>query len=217
MVYDTADIASISCINSDYLFTETSNSGLGFPAPEGGYQPLTDPEIPLRLRGLHLGSWVSSYYKHPIYTFPSGSSVKENRIMTNLQVRMPTAPHRPATMDTFNPEEMLACLDSAPGPRSEQAVFSIIRPTTLYEQTSSALHLNSNLGLENETPKKESSISLLPKLKIEVVYGYESVWSIQWAVWEIEKNIEKWNAEGGTIRPVKFTAAETANHFVRTL
>ena len=196
---------------------EAPDVALGVPTLEGCDSPLTDPEVPEHLRGIQFGTWVSSYYHHPIYASPPTGSIKESRTVINLQVRTPTAPRRPATMHTFSPEEMLTCLDPAPGPRSEEAFISIIHPSTIYEQTSVSLHWNPDLSIESGVPDRESANLSLPDLKIEVIYGHESIWNVQWAVWEIEKDIEKWSAEGRAIRPVKFTAVRTANHFVRTL
>lgn len=124
--------------------------------------------------------------------------------MSNLQVRIPTSPIRPATVDhSFTTGDIEECTDLFPAARSEQAFFSKLKPAPQYEQMTNAI------VLRPDSPP-------LRKLKVRMVYGLSSVWSIPWAVWELEKDVKRWSEEGKSIRPVKFLPVEGANHFVST-
>lgn len=122
--------------------------------------------------------------------------------MSHLQVRIPTSPIRSATVDhSFTTDDINECTDLSPAARSEQAFFSKLKPAPQYEQMSNAI------VLRTDSPP-------LRKLKVRMVFGLSSVWSIPWAVWELEKDVQRWSEEGKTIRPIKLLPVEGANHFV---
>ena len=126
--------------------------------------------------------------------------------MVNLETRIPKLPPRPATVDhSFSPIDLEECTDSAPATRSEQAFFTKLKPAPQYEQMNGALVFG------------QGADHLLPRLKVCAVYGLNSVWSIPWGVWQLEKDVEKWKEEGKSVRPITFLPVDGGNHFVSDL
>ena len=54
-------------------------------------------------------------------------------------------------------------------------------------------------------------------VKVKVVYGIESLWSIYWGAWQLENDIENWKASGKRVRSLEFMPVPGANHFVSSL
>ncbi|KAI5117179.1 hypothetical protein M0805_008158 [Coniferiporia weirii] len=192
-----------------FFIYEAGYEGLGYPDPEGMYHPLKDASIPQCIHDAVFGTWVSSYYSHPIYASLSSDrsrpdqTQKEKNIFA-LQVRAPEKglARRVCTTDTFTPSELAACVDLVPVIRSEQA-FARLRLETLYDQTRESLLL-----------EHAETAALLPQIKVRIVYGYATVWSILWGIWELERDCKTWESEGRQIRPLKFCPVEDSNHFL---
>ncbi|KLO10051.1 hypothetical protein SCHPADRAFT_833106 [Schizopora paradoxa] len=191
-----------SYMRTGFLY-ESAYSGLGYPKPEGAYQPLTDPSIPERMRGVLFGTWVSSYFNHPYYSTPSDTRVKS---LSSLQLRTPepdteaTLYKRP-TIEVIPGEELKTSVDTAPDARSERPYWAVVKPSTLYGNT---------LGTFIRPSEPES----LQSVKISVIYCLSSVWSAQWVIIELERDLEKRKAEGKELRQVSFVPIEGGNHFV---
>lgn len=178
---------------------------MGYPAPEGSYHPLRDPSIHVRMRGIEFGVWVSSFYKHPVYA--SNVPVGERRL-DGLMVRAPNGPEifKRSTFDNLSrtPKELLSCVDTVAGERSEQPFWDTVNRDLLYDLTQGALLLNSD---------SEGTVAF-PRLCVSVIYGRASMWSVQWASWKLEQDVERWDENGQAHRPVTFHATDEGNHFV---
>ncbi|KAH8100450.1 hypothetical protein DFH11DRAFT_1671389 [Phellopilus nigrolimitatus] len=200
-----------------FFIYETGYSSLGYPSPEGAYHPLSDASIPERMRGIVFGTWVSSYYAHPVYATASPEDLPQNedRNMSAFQILTPekeTA--RPCTLDTLKPDELTACVDAAPAARSEQPFWNSVSAETMYDQTCGTLLLDHQSNFKTDSDTEIGLTSLLPKIKVRNVYGFASVWSVQWGIWELEKDYKRWEAEGLKVRPLKFILVAGANHFL---
>ncbi|KAL5510980.1 hypothetical protein ACEPAG_3699 [Sanghuangporus baumii] len=200
-----------------YIY-ECGAGTLGYPSPEGGYHPLNDSTIPPRMRGIVFGNWVSSYYKHPYYSSPSSSPSsdgKPDRTISSLHVHAPEREqvYRPSTLDSIPPADLMKCVDPVPPVRSEQPFMSTISRSIMYEQTLGVLLLD-QAEAHHGDPKIQSDDAILPDVKIRVIYGDASIWSITWNTWELEKDLEKWRGEGRKVRDVRFLLVEGANHFL---
>ncbi|KAI5117098.1 hypothetical protein M0805_009725 [Coniferiporia weirii] len=192
-----------------FFIYEAGYSSLGYPNPEGAYHPLRDTSIPPRLRGITFGTWVSSYFTHPIYASTQDGSWPE-RTMSALQILTPerATARRACTLDTLTPSELTACVDPTPASRSEPA-FLGVREETMRDQMCGSLLLDH----PSSSIDTDESAALLPLVKVRVVYGYATTWSIIWCVWELEKDLERWRAEGRRVRPLAFIPIEESNHF----
>ncbi|KAH8116198.1 hypothetical protein DFH11DRAFT_1725694 [Phellopilus nigrolimitatus] len=211
-----------------FFLYELPDNTLGHSAPAGGYHPLDDTSVPARLRGLHLGRWVSSYYAHPAYA-PGAAPAAAGaaRSVSALQVRAPPAPDRACTLNTLSPKDLLACVDAAPGERSERAFWRLPLPV-LRVQTRGALLLDDDAGAPGTSGDGGDSDggggaaaalgddgeALLPALRLCAVYGCASPWTVQWETWALEADCARWRAEGRRVRPVAFVPVDGANHFL---
>lgn len=225
-----------------------NNSTGTAPPTSGAYHPLDDAKLPARVRGFAFGTWVSSYYSHPAYSrsrsrspadlgvivgsgdarahngagstpVPNGKSeMRARRRIQDLEVRSPTYPFRKCTLDTLAPSDLLACVDVAPGARSEHAIWKFPQDLLL-RQTERAFVLTSaedyiesgdNLAEELKTSEK----MMLRNLKVAIIHGTASLWCVQWETWGLEELLERWKVEGRQLRPIKFIPVPEANHFV---
>ncbi|TDL18969.1 hypothetical protein BD410DRAFT_792562 [Rickenella mellea] len=178
-----------------FIIYEMSYTSAGLPPPPpstgGGYHPLADTSIPVRMRGLAFGLWVSSFYSHPD---PSSKN------LDGLELRTPTNPVHLATNETIGPDEVLASVDPAPGKRSEGAWYEESARGPLLEQLRKALRFgNADAGGVGED------------VSVSVIYGQSTIWSIHWAIWELEKQLD---AVKGQCRPVRIIPIPGANHFL---
>jgi len=196
--YPTEIVQELSPYLRTAFIYESSYSGLGYPRLEKAYHPLVDPDIPERARGVAFGTWVSSYFTHPCYDALADPSYKS---LSSLELRAPDpgAETKRPTIEVFTGEELKASVDTAPDLRSERAFWAIVQPEVLYENTLGTF-ICPNLPL--------------PPVKICFIYCLSSVWSAQWAVSELEKDIEKWKAGGRKLRELHFVAVEGGNHFL---
>lgn len=193
-----------------YSTSEAGTGGFGYPAPEGGYHPLSDTTVPIRMRGITFGTWVSSYYTHPFF---SSSPSAPSRTLSSLQIRTPPRDKqsRTCTMETLTPTELTTCIDPLPGPRSEQPFWGAVDAETMRDQTRGALLLDYSSTLTEEEKGRSGA---LREMKVYVVYGTATVWSVIWGAWELEKEVGKWAEEGRDARPMQFLPIEGTNHFV---
>lgn len=173
---------------------DVSYIALGLPAPPDGgeYSPLRDFSIPERERNVVFGTWVSSYYEHPA---PS------SRKLSGLQLHTPQNPARAPTNETFSLADLRGCVDTAPGRRSELAFVSDLIQVPLLEQLRGALF-------------DDARACVLPGVKVRMVYCMKSPWSIHWALWEVEKEMERWKNADVHGRPLRMIPVEDSNHFV---
>ena len=164
-----------------------------------------DPDIPERMKGIAFGRWVSSYYNHPCYDDPYDPSHASQKSMSSLQTRMPAegAEYKRPTNETYSMEELLASLDQRPDIRSERAYMGIIDGAVLYENGGGSLLI----------PERERSSGVEP-ISMRFIYGLSSVWSVQWAIWELEKDLAKRREAGQDVRDVRTMPVVGANHFV---
>lgn len=195
----------IRCPLLNLMIPECSYAIFGHPHPEGSYHPLQDPDIPQRLKGVSFGTWLSSYYSHPFYTFPPSDQVAA-RSLSSLELRTPKTHAKRPTNENISPRELLASIDLAPGTRSEHAFYGAIKPETLYAEFTEALLL--------EDASTSSEELLLPTIKVVDIYGTKSMWSVQYGVWQAEDDLAKWKAEGRRTRPFEFVKFDGGNHFV---
>ncbi|KAL5498105.1 hypothetical protein ACEPAH_2235 [Sanghuangporus vaninii] len=202
-----------------YIY-ECGAGTLGYPSPEGGYHPLNDTTIPPRMRGIVFGNWVSSYYRHPYYSSPSSSdNGKPDRTISSLRVRAPERDevYKPSTLDSIAPADLIKCVDPVPPIRSEQPFMGTISRSIMYEHTLGVLLLD-YAKAQPEDPEAQANIErddvILPDVKVRVIYGDASIWSITWNTWQLEKDLEKWRRGGRKIRDVRFLLVEGANHFL---
>ncbi|THH03872.1 hypothetical protein EW145_g5939 [Phellinidium pouzarii] len=199
-----------------FFIYELPGNSLGFPEPEGRYHALEDNTVQERMRGIIFGQWVSSYYAHPAYTSDPPIPAQD-RSITSLQIRVPKKPYRTCTLDTLTPRDLLTSVDIAPGTRSERPLWRLPN-SLLLAQTCGALFLgprtsSSQLDMASEHDGVGGS-TLLPAIKVRVIYGHASLWTVQWETWALEKECAKWEAESQSLRPIKFIPVKDANHFL---
>ncbi|EJD01416.1 uncharacterized protein FOMMEDRAFT_111212 [Fomitiporia mediterranea MF3/22] len=213
-----------------FIMYELPDNCFGYPRPEGYYHPFEDASIPERIRGISFGKWVSSYYEHPAYKVESSSVEPStttttttttntgsvfppgNRTLDALQLRAPKKSARPCTLDKFTPNEILTCVDIAPGPRSEWPLWHL--PSSLLQEQKRRAFLAGSEQIASDSEAGGNEKLRLPKLKIHVICGLASLWVVQWETWNLEEEYLKWASEGKERRPVKFVPVEGANHFL---
>lgn len=223
-----------------------NNSTGVLPPATGGYHPLSDTTLPARVRGITFGTWVSSYYSHPAYSrsrsgSPADSTLDTSnnnasslitkaqvgntgcakRTISDLEVRAPAYPFRKCTLDTLAPRDLLSCIDVAPGVRSESAFWALPRGLLL-RQTERALAPGADESRQNGQKdlidhEADRDQMTLADLKVRILYGLSSLWSVQWETWGLEDLTHEWRKEGKSIRPIEFMPVPNANHFVRLL
>ncbi|KAI5117099.1 hypothetical protein M0805_009726 [Coniferiporia weirii] len=196
-----------------FFIYEAGSTALGYAIPEGSYQPPKDASIPPHLHGNAFGTWVSSYYTHPIYV-PTQDGVQLARTPSALQLYPPEAEkaRRTCTHDTLTLAELAACIDPIPQVRSEPGFFRM-REETMRSQTCGALLLD--YSPDTDTDVDEDKLApLLPQIKVCVVYCRATIAGVIWGLWELEKDLERWRAEGRRVRPLAISSVGDANHFL---
>ena len=158
------------------------------------------------MKGVMFGSWLSSYFSHPYHDAPT-SERSTLRSLASLELRIPQKQPKKPTNENIPPSELLAMVDVAPGTRSENAYYGTVKPETIYSKFKEAVLLD-------EGNELVSSPNLIPSIKVVNIYGTQSMWSVQYGVWKIEDDMEKWKAEGRHIRPFAFVKVDGGNHFV---
>lgn len=139
------------------------------------------------------------------------------RTTSALQFYPPKAgeARRACTHDTLTPAEIAACIDTVPPMRSEPA-FLRVRTETMRDQMCGSLLLDYSLDADADIDADKSA-ALFPLIKVCVVYCHATVAGVIWGMWELEKDLERWRAEGRRVRPLAFSSIKDANHFVSPL
>ena len=191
-------------IDADYVL-------LGYPDPEGAYLFYNDQSVPPHLFDQHFGVCVSAYHKHPYYASQEKGREHQERSLSSLVLRQPKADekYRISTYEAFTTEELAIVVDPDTASRSDRPLFGLVKRSALYEQTKRALLVDSE-SKTMDTP----SFALLPDIRVSLVYCDTSFWNTSWCAWELEKDIERWKAEGRSPRSIRFRRVEGANHFV---
>jgi hypothetical protein len=142
-------------------------------------------------------SWVSTYYTH-------SNLARRTRDPTLLDTSplLYPAPQcaRPATLDAIAPASLEAV--SWPGPiQGSEALLHGIPLGVAFEQTRRML-LDKDVG------------SVLPRCKVVVIWGENTLWEMVGAAWAVEK-VYKEREAAGQGRTLEVVEMPGANHFVR--
>ena len=161
--------------------------------------------------------------------FPSLTSLEA------LQIRTPSPKEalRANTMNSFTARDFVQCADTKPHERSDKHLMrlplEVLRHQmhhALYMGPEETLNFNAFSSDYAETsPVLEYNDDyeiLLPRLKVQVLFGLASYWAVQWETWQLQKELDKvrtLNFEGMDIltRPVSFVPIPGENHFVSSL
>ncbi|KLO10048.1 alpha/beta-hydrolase [Schizopora paradoxa] len=187
-------------------------STLGYPLPtEGVYSPFTDPEIPKSEMPAAFARFITGYYSHPYYALGTTGSdditaaeKKFNLSVLQTKPLPPASAERPASSDAPGGAELLATIDDAPCARSEKAFMSAA-PHVLRALLSKSVVFESNEGEEN---------SQFSNVDVRILHGTDTLWGIVWGIWELERELERWDSEWRKRRDVSFTKMDGANHFI---
>jgi hypothetical protein len=140
-------------------------------------------------------SWVSTYYTHSDL-----ARRKRDPTLLDTSPLLYPAPQcaRPATLDAICPASLEAV--SWPGPiQGSEALLHGIPLGVAFEQTRRML-LDKDVG------------SVLPRCKVVVIWGENTLWEMVGAAWAVEKVYKESEEVGRTLEVVEMPGA---NHFVR--
>lgn len=143
-------------------------------------------------------SWVSTYYTHP----DLARRTRDPTLLDTSPLLYPAPPcARPATLDAISPTSLEAV--SWPGPiQGSEALLHGIPLGVAFEQTRRML-LDKVVG------------SVLPRCKVVVVWGENTLWEMVGAAWAVEKVYKESEAVGLVGRTLEIVEMPGANHFVR--
>lgn len=161
------------------------------------YHPLVEPAYPMEERVPRFYSWVSTYYTHS----DLARKTRDPALLDTAPLLYP-APQcvRPATLDAISPESLEAV--SWPGPiQGSEALLHGIPLGVAFEQTRRML-LDMDVG------------SVLPRCKVVVIWGENTLWEMVGAAWAVEKVYREREAAGQG-RTLEVVEMPGANHFVR--
>ena len=163
------------------------------------YHPLVDPTYPMEQRVPRFYSWVSTYYTHSELARRSHNPA----LLDTAPLPYPAPPcARPATLDAI-PHDALAAV-SWPGPiQGSEALLHGIPLGLALEQTRRML-------LDPEAGRT------LPRCKVVVVWGENTLWEMAGAAWAVEKLYKEREAMGQVGRVLEVVEMPHANHFVRS-
>ncbi len=142
-------------------------------------------------------SWVSTYYTHSNLA----RRTRDPALLDTAPLPYP-APQctRPATLDAIAPASLGAV--SWPGPiQGSEALLHGIPLGVAFEQTRRML-LDKNVG------------SVLPRCKVVVIWGENTLWEMVGAAWAVEKVYKEREATGQAGRTLEVVEMPGANHFV---
>ena len=161
------------------------------------YHPLVEPTYPMEERIPRFYSWVSTYYTHS----DLARRTRDPALLDTAPLLYP-APQctRPATLDAIAPASLGAV--SWPGPiQGSEALLHGIPLGVAFEQTRRML-MDKNVG------------SVLPRCKVVVIWGENTLWEMVGAAWAVEKVYKEREATGQAGRTLEVVEMPGANHFV---
>lgn len=162
------------------------------------YHPLVDQTYPMEQRVPRFYSWVSTYYKHSELARKTHNPAR----LDTTPLPFPAPPCvRPATLDAISPDALEAV--SWPGPiQGSEALLHGMPLDLALEQTRRML-LDPVAG------------RTLPRCKVVVVWGENTLWEMAGAAWAVEKLYKEHEALGQVGRVLEVREMPGANHFVR--
>jgi hypothetical protein len=162
------------------------------------YHPLRDPTYPAKQRLPRFHSWVSTYYTHS----DLARKTRDPTLLDIIPIPYPAPPCiRPATLDAMDPASVEGV--SCPGPIHGSEALLHGMPLSLgFEQTRRML-LDKDVG------------RTLPRCKVVLVYGENTLWEMVGAAWTVEKLYKEKEAAGQVGRTLEVVEMPGANHFVR--
>lgn len=156
-----------------------------------------------------IARFFTGYYTHPFYA-PSNSDGNTTSEKTYPMLQIKPAPpaevKRPASSDGPGGPELLATIDDEPCMRSEKAYLSA-SPSVL------RVLLSSSILLEHSEEDSKGHVGFL-NVNVRILHGTETLWGIVWGIWELERELGRWDAEGRKRRDVTFTRMDGGNHYV---
>ncbi|PPQ73073.1 hypothetical protein CVT26_014639 [Gymnopilus dilepis] len=161
----------------------SSTHGIPDP-PSGGWLPLTDETIPPEQRAQAFGMWLTEYYPHPNL---------EKKDCHTLIYKV-TPPVKPASFTGLPFEELLTKIDLTAGVNGDNYIG--------YPHFLPAITKARELAFFSPEVRKAWG-----NIPFSVIYGEESPYNVQWAIWQLEAEAEK------TGLPLKFKSMPGANHF----
>jgi hypothetical protein len=163
------------------------------------YHPLVEPTYPMEERVPRFYSWVSTYYTHS----DLARRTRDPALLDIAPLPYPApACARPATLDAVAPAALEAV--SWPGPiQGSEALLHGIPLGVAFEQTRRML-LDGDVG------------SVLPRCKVVVIWGENTLWEMAGAAWAVEKMYKEREASGKVGRTLEVVEMPEANHFVRS-
>ena len=143
-------------------------------------------------------SWVSTYYTHS----ELARKTRDPALLDTAPLPYPAPPSsRPATLDAISRAALEAV--SWPGPiQGSEALLHGIPLGVAFEQTRRML-LDKEVG------------SVLPRCKVVVIWGENTLWEMAGAAWAVEKAYKECEVTGQVGRTLEVVEMPGANHFVR--
>lgn len=162
------------------------------------YHPLVDSTYPMEQRVPRFYSWVSTYYTHSELARKTHNPAQ----LDTTPLSYPSPPCvRPATLDVITPDALAAV--SWPGPiQGSEALLHGMPLDLALEQTRRML-LDPKAG------------RTLPRCKVVIVWGENTLWEMAGAAWAVEKLYKEHEAVGHVGRVLEVVEMPGANHFVR--
>ena len=180
---------------------DTTMNLMGYAVPPNVPVPRIDATMSFGERAVAFADWCSAYYTHPFY---HSGEAKGKRDVSNLMPLPPTPDKRarPSTYEMLSEDEKESCMDVYV--RDSEMLYLALSPKLFYDCT-----LGTFLA-----DHAEDSGTFLPDLRIAFMYCEASIWGAIVGSWDIEADIEKWEKEKRTVRPVTLKSVPGANHFV---
>jgi hypothetical protein len=180
-----------------YALTPDSPHGsFGLQTPSE-YNPLVDSTYPMEQRVPRFYSWVSAYYTHS----ELARKTHDPALLDTTPPPYPPPPcAHPATLDVMAPASLEAL--SWPGPiQGSEALLHGMPLSLTFEQTRRML-FDEDLG------------SVLPRCKVILLWGENTLWEMVGAAWAMEKLYQEREAVGQVCRTLEIVEIPGANHFV---
>ncbi|KIK52380.1 hypothetical protein GYMLUDRAFT_88741 [Collybiopsis luxurians FD-317 M1] len=155
--------------------------------PGKGYLPLPDVNLPPEVRGVEFGKWITGYFNH-------GDLSKRN--FEELNERNHDA-SRIRTFEDLPPEELMAIVDLAPGPKCDTPLCEPPFCKVENEVVTRALF----------NPEVRTAWA---RMKIWHMICDRSIWNVITCWWILEQKVK---AAKASELAINFTTVEGANHF----